>query len=41
MSYTELEMQPDWWIERMLIWLKQKGKAAEHKQKVNEMAKKS
>jgi len=32
-SYTTLVEQPDWFIDRMLLWLEQKQKAEESKSK--------
>ena len=33
MSYTELENQPQWWVDYMLLWLNQKARAEEIKHK--------
>lgn len=40
MSYTELEKQPFWWVERMSEYLIAKGKQAEIEQKQEEMKQK-
>jgi len=33
--------QPDWWVERMQLWLKQKHMAAEAQRKIDEASAKS
>jgi hypothetical protein len=37
-TYTELARQPDWFIERKILWEKQKILADEHNRKVQEWA---
>ncbi len=36
LSYVELSKQPDWWVQEMVDYFEMKGKADNHKQKIQE-----
>jgi hypothetical protein len=33
-TYEELMRQPDWWVDKMMLWHKQRTLAEEHKSKL-------
>jgi hypothetical protein len=34
-TYEELMRQPDWWVDKMLLWQKQRTLADEHRRKIS------